>query len=392
MSRSRSFHLGVVAKSLAARKGGLEAYFNRVLPALTERNVRVWAFSESFSPVLRNHPGVRCVEVPVLKLGQAIRKLTFNRNARRLTREYADEIDRLLTAGKTDFGDVYRAGAGVHEVFLERCLPAYQAWNPKHLVERRLQARLLEENTPEAIVANSKMVRDQLVDRFELEPSRIHVLYNPVETERFHIRLREEVRGTVRREYELPEEATVALFVGGDARRKGLYEAVRAAGGVKGSDLHLVVAGDVNERSVRRTAREHGMEENLVLAGYVDEVERLYGAADVLVLPSRYDPGANVVIEALAAGLPVITTPLNGTHELVEPGVNGLILSDPADVQALTDLLEDLVSGRVELSSRKAFETGRRHSLDRHVDSLMPILDPGTPERASADEPTVSPT
>lgn len=75
--------------------------------------------------------------------------------------------------------------------------------------------------------------------------------------------------------------------------------------------------------------------DNVIFAGPLAEVEQAYAAADLLTFLPIYEPSSNVVTEALASGLPVITSAFNGAAELVEPGINGDVLAEPADTNAL---------------------------------------------------------
>jgi UDP-glucose:(heptosyl)LPS alpha-1,3-glucosyltransferase len=77
--------------------------------------------------------------------------------------------------------------------------------------------------------------------------------------------------------------------------------------------------------------------------GHRTDVERCYAGADLFVLPTRYDPFANTCLEAMACGLPVVTTTANGVAELICDGVNGCVLDDMPGAEALADALQSLL-------------------------------------------------
>ena len=130
----------------------------------------------------------------------------------------------------------------------------------------------------------------------------------------------------------------VFLFVGSGFRRKGLPQLMRALGGVR--DARLVVVGADKELEHLRRAAEHAnLADRVHFAGGQDDVKPWYGMADCFVLPTLYDPFPNAALEAMACGLPLITSVQCGAAELVESGVEGYVCQDPLDVVELARCL-----------------------------------------------------
>ena len=126
----------------------------------------------------------------------------------------------------------------------------------------------------------------------------------------------------------------VVLFAGSGWERKGLRAAIDGIARVNAA-CHpmLLVAGRGNPRQYRGGERVRFL-------GPVREMAACYAAADAFILPTLYDPFSNACLEALAAGLPVITTDANGFSEILQPGIDGEILEDRADSAAVARAIE----------------------------------------------------
>jgi len=217
--------------------------------------------------------------------------------------------------------DILRLGGGLHAEYLKRVAPARnpidRVWakiNPK---ERKILA--IEKDglaAAKLVQAVSQRVKREAIDHYGVDPRKIAVTHNAVDLARFHPDLRRH-RDEVLRELGIPRDATVALFVGSGARRKGLAHAIDGRG-----DAHLVVVGDAKPRQL---ARVH-------FAGVRADVERFYGAADVFVFPTLYDPFPNACLEALACGVPVVVTRVAGVSEIMTDGREGFVVDDARDV------------------------------------------------------------
>jgi glycosyltransferase involved in cell wall biosynthesis len=105
--------------------------------------------------------------------------------------------------------------------------------------------------------------------------------------------------------------------------------------------VHLAVAGGLEGSPYPAMARQLGLSERVHWLGFRRDVDALMRAADLFVFPSRYEPFALVILEAMASGLPLITASTVGAAELVTPDC-GLIVSDPEDAGALAEALREL--------------------------------------------------
>lgn len=164
------------------------------------------------------------------------------------------------------------------------------------------------------------------------------VIPHGVDQRQFHPGVRARFRTSVRSELHIADGVPMFLFVGD--LRKGMQPAIRALARVPGA--HLVAVSRTPPDAYRTIAAGCGVEARVAILAPTERIERYYGAADVLVLPTPYDAFGMVITEAMACGLPVITTPFAGAAELLVDGVHGRVVSSPADIEALADAMRAL--------------------------------------------------
>lgn len=227
--------------------------------------------------------------------------------------------------------EVYRAGDGVHASWLERRAAFEPFWrkatrwlNRKHSQLVVLENQVFDPKNTRAIIANSHLVRDEIRTRSGFPAEAIHVVYNGLSQPTIPAN-----RADARARFGIPDQDLCVLFVGSGWERKGLRTAIRAVDRLR--HVTLVVAG--------RGPADAFRSPQVKFLGPTSDLAALFGAGDLFVLPTYYDPFSNACLEALAAGLPVITTPANGFSEILEPGTHGGITPE-GDVRALAAEIE----------------------------------------------------
>ena len=171
------------------------------------------------------------------------------------------------------------------------------------------------------------MVKNEIIEFYDYPAERIDLIYTGVPLEIFS-RARSN-RVEQRRALKLGEDDVALLFAGSGWERKGLREAIAAC---RNPGLRLLVAGRGDERKFKAP--------HVQFLGVVRDMPALYAAADIFILPTFYDPFSNACLEALASGLPVITTRDNGFSEIIEDGVHGSIVDRGTNVPALGNAIE----------------------------------------------------
>jgi UDP-glucose:(heptosyl)LPS alpha-1,3-glucosyltransferase len=200
------------------------------------------------------------------------------------------------------------------------------------------------------VVAVSEQVREDLVRVHRVPRERISLVPYPIDLDRF----RSLAPDGLRRRLGVEEGARLVLFMGHDFERKGLGEAIAAVAGLP--DAHLAVVGDGPRDEYETAARRAGARDRVHFLGATEEPERLLAEADVFLLPTRNDVWGIAIVEALAAGLPVVTTEAAGAAPLVGSSGAGVVLR-AADPAAIREALQPLLSD--EARRRELGELGR---------------------------------
>ncbi len=230
-----------------------------------------------------------------------------------------------------------------------------------HLVGRQAEAfdrRTYGHPALRAVIAVSRRTRDELARHYGLDTERVRVVPNGVDPATFDRArwpgARAELRGALGG---LAGDAPVALLIGTFAR-KGLDTAIAAVARASGT-AHLVVAGTGDADWANRVARSCGFAGRLHLLGPRRDVAALCAAADVFLLPTRYEPFGMVVAEAMAASLPVVVAGSAGAAEYVRHGENGFVVEQADDVDGFAAALRAILTdrSRAEAVGRAARET-----------------------------------
>lgn len=244
-----------------------------------------------------------------------LRTLGFSRAAARATPR--DEFDVVHGFARTRHQDLYRAGGGSHADHLERtCTPlgrAYRRWLPRHASLLALEQRVFADPR-QRIQCASRLVADRLRTVQGVEAGRLWLVPNAVDAARFE-RARHAEAGARLRQSLAPRAGRIWLFPGSGWHRKGLDLCLSALAQTADREAELWVAGRDAPRAWLRRATAAGVDTRVRFLGPRDDLPIVYAAVDGVLLPTRYDPFANVTFEAAAAGLPVVTSDANGAAE-----------------------------------------------------------------------------
>ena len=159
---------------------------------------------------------------------------------------------------------------------------------------------------------------------------------------------------------------------------KGLDYLIKALAKIKKEDhviFKLLILGRDEKEPYLRLAKKTGIFEEVIFAGSTDEPEKYYGAADLLVHPTFYDACSLTVLEALASGLPVITTSSNGAGGLINLHELGFVISDPRDHKILAQQITFFSDPKVrEKSLIAARSLAEQHSLEKNWSRMRDIF------------------
>jgi UDP-glucose:(heptosyl)LPS alpha-1,3-glucosyltransferase len=212
------------------------------------------------------------------------------------------------------------------------------------------------------VIAVSQRVARDLVEYYQC-PAPIHVIYHGTDVELFSPETRARLRSQAKAKYGVPGGEFVFLYVGN--LRKGARQCMQALARLDHGVLLCV--SPTEPEPYRRFAKECGVADRVIFAGHTKHVEEAYAAGDALLLPSPYDPFALVVSEAMGCGLPVIVSREAGVSELIQPGVNGLLLDDMSSDAEWAKHMRSLSNDRpwAEALGRAARKTIEELTWDR---------------------------
>ncbi len=346
--------IGLVILHADVSRGGAERYSIDLAAALARDGHEVALLATSFNAT---PTGVGAVEL----------------NARGFTRigryeRFLDSLDAHLAQTRYDIVhamlpvrrcDVYHPHAGI-------ALAAMKDWNvhfnPRRKAMAQVERELLGGDCPPVVLCLSEYVKSSIREHYSSIDSHLSTLFNAVNLHRFEPANR-------------PARQHVnALIVAQDFQRKGLRQVIEAMAQLSDPRLHLIVVGKEPTGEYEKLAAKLGILGSIRFHGPTTDTRPFYQDADFFVLPTKHDPCSLVVLEALSMGLPVISTRFNGACEIMTTGVHGLVLTDPEDIDALSDAMRQLLDpARRATMSRACLELRPTLSYENHLRTLLEI-------------------
>jgi UDP-glucose:(heptosyl)LPS alpha-1,3-glucosyltransferase len=226
------------------------------------------------------------------------------------------------------------------------------------------------------IVANSNLVRSHFEHYYGIPAREIRLVHSAIDPTRFAEDDRPRRRVEFRNKFGIGPDAIVGLFIAMNYRLKGLDPLLHALGNLpKGKSIQLLVVGNPDTCRYESLALRLGIADRVCFAGYHSDTRNSFFAADFLVHPTFYDPCSLVVLEALACGLPVITSRFNGASELLNPPHDGYVIEDPHDHEHLGWCMTQLLDPVRRAACSQAIRRKAGHwTFDHHFRQLMEVL------------------
>jgi UDP-glucose:(heptosyl)LPS alpha-1,3-glucosyltransferase len=382
-------------RDFSRRKGGAERYLVDLCTRMASEDFEVHVYAEHWEEENRR---IHFHQVRTIPFPKSLRLLSFAVLATQAIGK--DNYDVTLGVGNTLRADVLQPHGGVHWAWFWRSLRAYDhpfLWvikflgrvlSPKQWIQGYIENAPYKKNDFYRIVAISDMVKQDVMHWYGIPEDRIAVVYNGVDTERFHPRNRQH-REEIRRRHAIGNEFVI-LFVSNNFRMKGLVYLIKALAEIKKFDstsCKCLVLGRDRIAPYVRLAEKLGISQEVIFAGSTDEPEKYYGAADLLVHPTFYDACSLTVLEALASGLPVITTVLNGAAGTITDGQGGFVIQSPRDHQALPEKIAFFFDERRRQESRVlARRCMERFPMELNYREMVSVLLKSVEDRRVSNE------
>ena len=367
--------------------GGAESYAVELARTLVSEGWEVHLYGHSWD----GEPA-QAVFHPIPRLARwvppSVRILDFAFRHRRMVAE--ERFDVILGFGNTLEMNVYQSHGGVHYLSSVRKLHAVR--NPILRFFKKMalfaapkyHARAWIESAPfrmqqrPVIIAIADMVRQDMADHFCVEKQSIRLVYNGIDQTRFG---NPDVgrRAVVRKTLGFVDDEVLFLFMAYDFRKKGVRYLVEAAGKLRdriGPDgWGVVVVGRPPSSGLSRLVESLGLGGKVVFPGSTREPEAFYHACDVFMLPTFYDTCSLVVFEAMAAGLPAITTRFNGAAGIIAPGIDGAVLTDPQNTDDMASAMQRFMDKEfLHRASDAAREKASHYTLQDNHRAMLAIL------------------
>jgi UDP-glucose:(heptosyl)LPS alpha-1,3-glucosyltransferase len=383
--------IAIVIEHFNPRRGGAETYTAYLVERLAFEGHEVSLLSEDWAV---EPAGVTMVRVPVKGITAAGRYLSFATEASELA--MSGEFEVIHSMARIMGLSLFHPHGGVMRASLERSLASSHSaiekglrkaarWlNTKSDMLLELEAIIYEQDPPPRLVAVSNMVAADMKRYYDAPAARIDVVYNGVDLKRFRPANRAAYRSPVRAEINVAEDDLLLLLVAHNFRLKGVEILVKALAELEAAghaNVKGLVVGGQSPVAYEDLAQKLGVSERIIFHEAADDIERYYAAADIYLHPTFYDPMSLVVLEALASGLPVITTRYNGASEIMTEGLQGFTVPEPRDIGAIVSAVETLLdAGRRRDMSAAARSLAEEFPLERNYEGIMEVY-----RRAIAD-------
>lgn len=358
--------------------GGTERDLFRVAEGLRDLGHEVHLFCSEYG--VAPPKNVVAHRVPVIPLGRTLRLWSFAWfGGQAITGAHYDVV---VGFGRLPRQHVLRCGGGTHRGFLKQMGQAgsltrriWQAMSLYHQSLLAIEKRQYDGMNSRKIIAVSEQVKRDIIAEYSVPAEKIAVLYNGVDLNRFQVAKREETRNQIRNRWKIPCDSPLVLFVGSGFRRKGLDYLLSLWSSPSLDRVFLLVVG-ADARLRRYQARADAIAPGrIIFAGRQDDIENYYAAADVVALPSLQEAFGNVVLEALAAGLPVLVSRVVGAAEIISGFLSEGIVDLNIEAEKLeAKLLWLLEKSRDPCCMRQARSLAEKYSWENHFLKLETLL------------------
>jgi len=259
---------------------------------------------------------------------------------------------------------------------LRQLLAALKWFDPNHWSYLALEKRQYLHSPETQIIAISNLVQRHFDLYYAIPEEALRVVRIATDPHRFDECDRPRRRVEWREKWDIAPADVVALFAGMNYRLKGLEPLLHSLRLMPLKPrLRLIVAGSPEAACWQRLAERLGVSDNVRFVGYCGDMRNAYFSADFLVHPTFYDPCSHVVPEAMACGLPVITTVHNGASELMNPPRDGFVLTAPHDHRALANCMTQLLDpAKRSTCAQAARRAAAQWTFEHHYRQMLGVF------------------
>ncbi len=392
--------------------GGAEGFSQNLLLRLAGagNEVHIYSIRWSAGP----YENIHFHKVPAVVFNSFLRDLTYAVSSFFLLKRQRGFFDVIQSHDKTLYQDIYRAGDGCHIEWLKQrwkrtSIPGRLSiiFNPYHWLILSLERMILKGHRFKKIIAISEMVKKNIIENYNVSPDDIEVIYNGVDLNKFHPDNKRKYREEVRKKYGLGDTEFVVLFMGSGFERKGVKYLIEAVEVIPEPVTLLIVGkgatkkykttlnfqdtpvykdiipakAEIQKKRLDSPVKPENDElvysrgrQKIIFCGPQKDNHKYYAAAEVFVTPSIYEPFGNVHLEALASGLPVITTRQSGASEIIRNGKQGFVAEKPEDINEMAERIRELMDKDVNRKmSMEARRLAEKFSFEEHIKRTLEL-------------------
>lgn len=344
-------HIAVVHQRWSVR-GGAEKYMKNLVLALQERGHTIDLFVH-FTDIPVPH-SIKLKRVPLIRFPLWLRLYSYALFANKMLQNH--KYDVSIGLGKVWGLDIVRPSGGCHRAYQKRTSDALGEYqhrlkslyamknflSPFQLINRYIEDKLFRETNQ--IIAVSELVKNDILQYYDRPEQSISVIHNGRDPIKFNSNQRELKRSQIRKMFNLPYDATIFLFVATNPLLKGIDHLlcglnILSSSFIKQYKPALIIVGP-NQRQIKQIKQLNKTSIPICFESFKADISEFYKGSDLLIHPTKYDAFANVCLEAMSYGIPVLTTHLNGGSSLYTHGENGFVIDNPSDHKHLSEIIE----------------------------------------------------
>jgi UDP-glucose:(heptosyl)LPS alpha-1,3-glucosyltransferase len=316
-------------------------------------------------------------KIPIIKFPRSLASLGFAFFAGRAIAA-AGPFDIIHTHDRIFKADVYTMHGIPHRWWIREVRKKRLSLFDRSLA--RIEDRLVLQGGCRRFLPVSGLVRDIFMKEYHVDPSLVTIVHPGVEISPYGGMDKAVCRSAIKERYGIAPEETLILFVSMNFDVKGLDYLIRGLSLLRRSNpessFKLLVVGHGDDRRYRNLSIKLNIADHVIFAGAVErkKLPEFYLAGDIYAMLSRFDTFGMVVLEAMAAGLPVLISGRVGAKDIVTEGENGFVIEEPADSGAIADKVAMMLSREFRDGMRAAaLKTAAENSWETTVKKVVNV-------------------
>lgn len=356
---------------------GSSRYLIETIPYFASRGHEIHLFANSWDPI--DNELVFFHKTPRIFANNLLFREAFNTLSNSIIQKF-HEFDVTLAQPTRyftpDIGEMqfvykawidYKINVGVKDPLKIKMSDKWLSWMEKRNIKKCKE-----------FIALAGCVKKTMVEGYGIPDEKVTVCYSGVNLGEFQPKNKKLYRDEVRSKFGVNEDEKLILFVGNPFSRKGLDYLIQALTYIKNEKFKLLVSGKDDPQPYIQLSKKLDLEKNIVYnIGLTSEIRKFFAASDMFVFPTLYEPFGLVILEAMASGLPVMTSEIAGAAELIDNYKDGIILKNPENPQEIGAGLRYLFDNakKAKFMGEKAREKSERYSWTRTAKCMLKVLE-----------------